>query len=314
MINFRFHLASLIAIFLALALGVVIGAGVIDRGVVDALDNRLNRVEANANRIQDENDALRDELSEKDGVIESLGNQTVTGKLSNADVGLVAVRGVDGDRVEQTATSLRAAGATVTGVLWLESPWALDDDDEVTSLANVIGSSARRPTTLRTQAWEQIGTRLGQSPLTVAAGGDDLLRELDDAGFVSFEAPSTGGDLTQFPGVAASMVLIVGTDADVPTDDVVMPASTAIAGERLALVAADLYAADAPDAGSRGSAFAELRNSALSTVVSTVDDLDRPQGPLTVTLALSALLRIPPDVGHYGLGTDTVLLPEPVAS
>ena len=42
MINFRFHLVSLIAIFLALALGVVIGAGVIDRGVVDTLDNRLN--------------------------------------------------------------------------------------------------------------------------------------------------------------------------------------------------------------------------------------------------------------------------------
>jgi hypothetical protein len=37
MINFRFHVVSLIAIFLALALGVVIGAGVIDRGVVDAL-------------------------------------------------------------------------------------------------------------------------------------------------------------------------------------------------------------------------------------------------------------------------------------
>ena len=42
MINFRFHVVSLIAIFLALALGVVIGAGVIDRGVVDTLDNRLD--------------------------------------------------------------------------------------------------------------------------------------------------------------------------------------------------------------------------------------------------------------------------------
>ena len=31
MINFRFHLVSLIAVFLALALGVVMGATVIDR-------------------------------------------------------------------------------------------------------------------------------------------------------------------------------------------------------------------------------------------------------------------------------------------
>ena len=61
MINFRFHLVSLIAIFLALALGVVIGAGVIDRGVVDTLDNRLEHVEAKADRIQVENDVLNGE-------------------------------------------------------------------------------------------------------------------------------------------------------------------------------------------------------------------------------------------------------------
>ena len=52
MINFRFHVVSLIAIFLALALGVVIGAGVIDRGVVDTLNSRLDRVEAKSDRIQ----------------------------------------------------------------------------------------------------------------------------------------------------------------------------------------------------------------------------------------------------------------------
>ena len=46
MINFRFHIVSLIGIFLALALGIVIGAGVIDRGIVDTLDNRLDNVEA----------------------------------------------------------------------------------------------------------------------------------------------------------------------------------------------------------------------------------------------------------------------------
>ena len=60
MINFRFHVVSLIAIFLALALGVVIGAGVIDRGVVDTLNNRLDRVEAKSDRIQSENNKLHD--------------------------------------------------------------------------------------------------------------------------------------------------------------------------------------------------------------------------------------------------------------
>ena len=61
MINFRFHVVSVIAIFLALALGVVIGAGVIDRGIVDALDTQLNRVEAKSERINDDNDRLTGE-------------------------------------------------------------------------------------------------------------------------------------------------------------------------------------------------------------------------------------------------------------
>jgi hypothetical protein len=61
MINFRFHVVSVIAIFLALALGVVIGAVVIDRGIVDALDTQLNRVEAKSERINDENVRLTEE-------------------------------------------------------------------------------------------------------------------------------------------------------------------------------------------------------------------------------------------------------------
>ena len=71
MINFRFHLVSLIAIFLALALGVVIGAGVIDRGVVDTLNNRLDNVESKASRIQDDNAALRDDNSKLTAALEA---------------------------------------------------------------------------------------------------------------------------------------------------------------------------------------------------------------------------------------------------
>ena len=40
MINFRFHLVSLIAVFLALGLGILVGSTVIDQGIVDRLDTR----------------------------------------------------------------------------------------------------------------------------------------------------------------------------------------------------------------------------------------------------------------------------------
>ena len=78
MINFRFHLVSLIAIFLALALGVVIGAGVIDRGVVDTLNTRLDTVESNSERIKGENSELRDRNGQLEGFVgESTRQQSI---------------------------------------------------------------------------------------------------------------------------------------------------------------------------------------------------------------------------------------------
>ena len=82
MINFRFHVVSLIAIFLALALGVVIGAGVIDRGVVNALNNRLDSVEAKSDRIQGENDVLTERNSRSTSMIGDLQPFAVTAACS----------------------------------------------------------------------------------------------------------------------------------------------------------------------------------------------------------------------------------------
>ena len=76
MINFRFHLASLIAIFLALALGVVIGAGVIDRGVVDTLDNRLDSIERRPTASRLENDILNAAVERDSATIDARCSRT----------------------------------------------------------------------------------------------------------------------------------------------------------------------------------------------------------------------------------------------
>src|SRR5215470_4368279 len=121
MINFRFHIVSLIAIFLALALGVVIGAGVIDRGVVNALNTRLDRVEARSDRIESKNNELNGRNEQLQNVIGDLQPFAVGGRLLGDDVGVVAVRGVDGDQVGALVTAVQQADATATGTLWLES-------------------------------------------------------------------------------------------------------------------------------------------------------------------------------------------------
>ena len=160
MINFRFHIVSLIAIFLALALGVVIGAGVIDRGVVDALDTRLNTVERNSDRIQSQNNALSSENEQLKGVIDDMQPFAVSGRLVGDEIGVVAVRGVNGDRTTATMTALQQADATVTGTLWLEAKWKLESDDDVKALQTALGVTTKNKMTLRSEAWRQLSERL----------------------------------------------------------------------------------------------------------------------------------------------------------
>jgi hypothetical protein len=310
MINFRFHIVSLIAIFLALALGVVIGAGVIDRGVVDTLNSRLDRVEAKSDRISKANDALSSRNAQIEGAIGDLQPFAVSGRLVGDDVGVVAVRGVDGDSTTATISALQQADATVSGTLWLESKWKLDSDSDVKALQTALGSTTKNKTTLRAEAWRQVADRLS-NPL--GAGGDgssDLLAVLRDAGFLGFDGVGSM-TINEFPGRSAGVVLVVGNEGSVPTNTVVIPAATALHDAKIPLVVAGVWSqvTDGPD---RAEVVQPLRDSDLAFTVSTVDDLDEPQGPATVTLALADLFLIPPTVGHYGYGPNTQPLPDPV--
>jgi hypothetical protein len=309
MINFRFHVVSLIAIFLALALGVVIGAGVIDRGVVDTLNSRLDRVEAKSDRISKENNALSTLNQQLEGAIGDLQPFAVSGRLVGDDVGVIAVRGVDGDSTSATIAALQQANATVSGTLWLEDKWKLDSADDVKVLQTALGTSTKNKTALRAEAWRQLADRLGNPVGAGANGSSDLLTVLRDAKFLGFDAVGSA-TINDFPGRGAGVVLVVGNAGSVPANTVVIPAATALHDARVPLLVAGVWAqvTNGPD---RAEVVQPLRDSDLKSTVSTVDDLDQPQGPATVALALSDLFRSPPKVGHYGYGPNAQPLPDP---
>jgi hypothetical protein len=309
MINFRFHVVSLIAIFLALALGVVIGAGVIDRGVVNALNTRLDKVEDRSNRLQGENDVLTKRNEQTETMIGDLQPFAVSGRLLGNDVGVVAVRGVDGDRVSATVTAAQQADATATGTLWLENKWALRDADSVKALQDALGTTTRNKTTLRTEGLQRLAQRLGSTG-TRAEGEQDLLVVLQRAGFLGYDAVGDS-TITDFPGVGAGIVLVVGNGGSVDPALVALPTAKALHTAEVPLVVASVWhqVADGPD---RAAAVQPIRdNNELASTVSTVDDLDLAEGPTTVVLALSDLFRTKPVVGHYGYGPNASPLPDP---
>jgi hypothetical protein len=311
MINFRFHVVSLIAIFLALALGVVVGAGVIDRGVVDTLNSRLDRVEAKSDAIQLENDKLKAAQTRDAEFIQSMEPFALPGRLAGEQVGIIAVRGVDNDRVTRAVAAIEEAGGQVSGILWLESKLGLPGRDDPKTLAAAIDDPTKRGAALRNALWKRIAARVARS--APADPTSDVLAVLQDGGFVEYQQVDGGVAVAQFPGRDALTVLVVGENGGVPDANVVMPAATAFSEQSMPLVVASVFA-DLETGPARGDVFDDLRASEVSRTVSTVDDLDLAQGPTTVALVLADLTCVPPVVGHYGYGSDTRPLPDPATT
>jgi hypothetical protein len=97
-VSFRFHIVSIVAVFLALALGIAMGVTVIDKATVDLLQRRLDGVHDEVNAANQRSDGLQRDLgraSQYEGSVEPI---LIDGKLSGVPVTVIAVRGIDQGR------------------------------------------------------------------------------------------------------------------------------------------------------------------------------------------------------------------------
>src|SRR5438874_309988 len=183
MVHLRYHVVSLVAVFLALGIGIVMGATVIDRVTVDALNNRVHDVERRVNRVDAENGRLGDQLKLWDRFTDQARDRLLTGRLRNVPVLVVGVRGIDGKGVDGLRQELMTAGANVEGTLWLTSRLRLDNAQDGVALAAALGIPPDRPDALRRVAIARLAGALDGTAATV------FLRALRDAGFVELESP-----------------------------------------------------------------------------------------------------------------------------
>ena len=298
MINFRFHLISLIAVFLALAVGVVMGYGVLGQPTVDTLQSRVNAVERRANEIRADNGRLRAEQARLESVLADAGEFVATNRLAGASVLPVAVRGVDEDKVTETVQlARRSAGASVPGVVWLEDSWGLAEADDAARLAAIVGTTSTTRAGVREAAARALANRLTVGPTT----GRDLLTDLEDAGFISFQdVDGVAFDPTKLDGRTSRVLVVGGNATATPFAHNALPLVTALADAgRLVAVADDWRETDQGPA--RGQELGVIRDDGdLRGQVSTLDNLDTADGPLLAVLVLGDLGR--GTIGHYGFG------------
>lgn len=335
MINFRFHIVSLTAVLLALAMGLLLGTTFLDDATEDVLRNRLASLEAQFHNADQRNAELQDQLDsferEAEGLDGELGQRLFDGQLAAAPVLVVAPQGLEGDPVERVLSALEQADADVAGVWRLTDRFTLDDGQEVADLAAVLGVDTEDAERLRrsvaTQLAETIygaGDASGSEDVAPqslvgegapVAGEPAMLARLREAGFVEYELPEgNDGDTVLLPLWGLRTVVVSGPGAVLEASELVMPMlrNLASAGPVATVVAEPT---PVPETGSDEDAEGEptmvqlIRNDEdLRERLSTVDDLERVAGRVATVLALADAAPGSLRIGHYGLADGADLL------
>ena len=302
MIDFRYHLVSIIAVFLALAVGIVLGTAALNGPIQTNLNNNLSRVTDEKRGLESDVFELRAQLGAADAFAQSVGPRLVRGALEDERVLLVTTPQTPADLAERLTPLLEQAGARVTGTLELLP--ALADPGQRTLVEDLVAQVVPAGVELPgTGAVERATAELAAA-LTRTADGEGVEPEEAQAVVSAF----TEADLVEFSSAdetlqpATVAVVLTGTAPEqlLPPEQVQQLAVVAMAGALAARAAGAALAGPVGSADERGAVRALRADSTLVRAVSTVDNADRGTGLVTLVLALAEQRR--GGVGQYGTG------------
>lgn len=301
MIDFRYHIVSLIAVFLALAVGVVLGAGPLQGSIGDQLTVQIEQLRQDKEdlRIQlEQSQARADELGT---FVDATSEQLLEEMLTGVDVTIIETSDADAATTEALLERIAQAGGSVVGHVSLTQRWidpaeaALRD-----ATAKDLAAQMVAPPAAETATSQVLGMALGQALTEAAAANEEQLSEAA----VGFYGALREADLVaeqQAPAAPADVVLVVApasaedADPDASYLGIQTATVTGLAGTNAVVAGTDT----AP-----GDLLAAIRsNEDAAAAVSTVDSVDYVSGQITAVLALSALSR-DAGVGHYGTSPD----------
>lgn len=123
MIDFRYHLVSLVSVFLALAVGVVLGAGPLRGQIAENLNDQVRQLQDQKEQLRAERDSAQAGQRNRDAFVTQLMPGLVAQQLGGRSVVVVSLPEADGDVVAPLVEALQAAGARVTGRVQVREAW-----------------------------------------------------------------------------------------------------------------------------------------------------------------------------------------------
>jgi len=308
-IDFRYHLVSLIAVFLAVALGIVIGTTALNEPIQQDIEGQVDQLEQDKRALEDQTTQLQNQLDTTEAFDTAVAPVLVEGALADRSVLLVlAGEDVATETVEETSGLIDGAGGTVTGTVRL-LPGYSDPSSEAGLQSYVAGPGLPSGVTLpETEDTGELVASLLAQVLMIPADG----RAAASADAVS----------SALAGLSALDVLAQESSSVAPAEFAVVLTSGALEGDDAAdrngtltdlVLALDsggsgaVVAGDPASAGENGLVAAVRADPETSAAVSTVDNVQTAAGRISAVLALGA--EGEGTSGKYGIGEDTQPVP-----
>ena len=301
MIDFRYHVVSIVAVFLALALGLFIGATSLRGTVKGDITTRTESVVHNNAKLRSENSDLQSQLSRAQSFDSALQPYALRSSLVGQSVVVVSAPGVDNNMRKDVLTALGQSGATLAGDVRLQDALLDPDQDEF------LGTLADK-------------LAINDRPLPNAAGAVRAIALLSDVLVTNAQRPpvSRGAAAKVVSAYDAGNLLSVSGDQPQQANLAILlaaPAPTSgdasVAAQQQSLLATLARDLDRGALGAvvAGPASADATGGLLDVVrgdkglrdnVSTVDGVDVPSGVIATVLAAAEQAR--GDSGSYGSG------------
>jgi hypothetical protein len=307
-IDFRYHLVSLIAVFLAVALGIVIGTTQLNEPILKDIKSQVSSLEQDKRGLEDQTQALQTQLDASDAFSTAIAPALVGHSLANRKVLLVITNeDVPADTVDGIRTLIGQAGGRVSGTVQLQPGYS--DPSNASSLQSYVTGSGLPPGLQLPEtddAGQLVASVLAQV-LMVPPGG-----KARDASQIS----------SVVAGLNALDALSAESSSVTAADFAVVVTAGAFQGDGAAdrngtltdlLTALDsagsgvVVAGDADSVGKNGLVGTVRGDPTLSAAISTVDNAASGAGQISTVLALPA--EASGTSGNYGSGEDTQPVP-----
>lgn len=303
MISLRQHAISLAAVFLALAVGVVLGSGLLSNTMVSGLRDQTRNLHNEVNGLTEQKSQLNAKLVSANDFDAQMAGRMVHDALNGKSLVIFRAPDARDDDVDAVAKIVTLAAGTVTATVTLTQEFV--DANSAEKLHSVFNSSvlpagAQLSTKLVDQG-SQAGDLLGIAllinrdpavPPVDDGQRDTVLAALRDTGFIGYGNQHIG----------ASNAAVVITGGALPNDAGNQGVSVARFAAALAPHGSGVLLAGRDGSADMPAAVGVARaDASITAVISTVDNLDAESGRVTAVLGVADLIN-GGRTGQYGTG------------